>query len=115
MNQNITKQKENYSVLAKKLKQEKDIIVKESEHGRKEISQLENEWKTISQKIDPKLLKKFSIVKEMVSGRPIAEVKDAVCLGCNMKIPPQTYNELQRTDRLEFCPHCQRIIYWEKT
>lgn len=112
---NITKQKENYSVLAKQLKQEKDIIVKESEHGRKEISQLENEWKTISQIIDPKLLKKFSIVKEMVSGRAIAEVKDAVCLGCNMKIPPQTYNELQRTDRLEFCPHCQRIIYWEKT
>lgn len=112
---NITKQKENYSVLAKQLKQEKDIIVKESEHGRKEISQLENEWKTISQKIDPKLLKKFSIVKEMVSGRAIAEVKDAVCLGCNMQIPPQTYNELQRTDRLEFCPHCQRIIYWEKT
>ena len=112
---NITKQTENYSVLAEKLKQEKDIIVKESEQGRKEISQLENEWKTISQKIDPKLLKKFSIVKEMVSGRAIAEVKDAVCLGCNMQIPPQTYNELQRTDRLEFCPHCQRIIYWEKT
>ena len=112
---NITKQTENYSVLAEKLKKEKDIIVKESEQGRKEISQLENEWKTISQKIDPELLKKFSIVKEMVSGRAIAEVKDAVCLGCNMQIPPQTYNELQRTDRLEFCPHCQRIIYWEKT
>ena len=47
---NITQQTENYSVLAEKLKQEKDIIVKESEHGRKEISQLENEWKTISQK-----------------------------------------------------------------
>ncbi|MBT8357220.1 MAG: hypothetical protein HKO79_12985 [Desulfobacterales bacterium] len=112
---NIIKQKENYSVLAEKLKQEKDIIIKETEQGRKEISQLENEWKTISQKIDPKLLNKFSIVKEMVSGRAIAEVKDAVCLGCNMQIPPQTYNELQRTDRLEFCPHCQRIIYWEKT
>lgn len=112
---NIIKQKENYSVLAEKLKQEKDIIIKETEQGRKEISQLENEWKTISQKIDPKLLNKFSIVKEMVSGRAIAEVKDAVCLGCNMQIPPQTYNELQRNDRLEFCPHCQRIIYWEKT
>jgi len=112
---NISKQKENYSVLAEKLKQEKDIIIKETEQGRKEISQLENEWKTISQKIDLKLLNKFSIVKEMVSGRAVAEVKDAVCLGCNMQIPPQTYNELQRTDRLEFCPHCQRIIYWEKT
>ena len=113
--ENIIKQKESYSVLAEKLKQEKDIILQESEQGRKKISQLENDWKIISQKIDPKLLEKFSIVKEMVSGRAIAEVKEAVCLGCNMQIPPQTYNELQRTDRLEFCPHCQRIIYWEKT
>ena len=111
---NILKKKESYSIAAKKLKQEKDIIIQESEQGRKKVSQLDKEWKTISKKIDPKLLEKFTVVKEMVSGRAIATVEDAVCMGCNMQIPPQTYNELQRTDRLEFCPHCQRIIYWQK-
>ncbi len=111
---NILKKKESYSILAEKLKQKKDIIIKESEQGRKKVAQLEEKWKTISIKIDTKLLEIFSVVKEMVSGRAIAAVKDAVCLGCNMQIPPQTYNELQRTDRLEFCPHCQRIIYWKK-
>ncbi len=111
---NIIKKKESYSSFAKELKQEKDIIIQESEHGRKKVSQLDKEWKTISKKIDPKLLEKFTVVKEMVSGRAIATVEDAVCLGCNMQIPPQTYNELQRSDRLEFCPHCQRIIYCEK-
>ncbi|MEE9535799.1 MAG: C4-type zinc ribbon domain-containing protein, partial [Desulfobacterales bacterium] len=35
----------------------------------------------------------------------------AVCQGCNVNIPPQLYNELQRFDTLMFCPHCQRIIY----
>jgi uncharacterized protein len=112
---NILKNKESYSVLAEKLKQEKDVIIKESEKGIKKVTHLEEKWKIISEKIDPKLLKKFSIVKEMVSGRAVATVKDAICLGCNMQIPPQKYNELQRTDRLEFCPHCQRIIYWEKS
>ena len=112
---NIIEKKEKYSILAEKLKQEKAIIIEESEQGRKKITQIEEEWKTISKKIDPKLLEKFSVVKEMVNGRAIAAVKDAVCLGCNMQIPPQTYNELQRTERLEFCPHCQRIIYWEKS
>ncbi len=112
---NILKKKESNSILAENLKQEKNIIIKESEQGRKEIAQLEEEWKTISKKIDPELLDKFSLIKEMVAGKAIAAVKDAVCLGCNMQIPPQTYNELQRTERLEFCPHCQRIIYWEKS
>jgi len=112
---NILKKKESNSILAEKLKKEKDIIIQESEQGRKEVAQLDEEWVNISQKIDPKLLEKLSVVKEMVSGRAIAAVKNAVCLGCNMQIPPQAYNELQRTDRLEFCPHCQRIIYWEKS
>lgn len=112
---NIIEKKEKYSILAEKLKQEKAIIIEESEQGRKKITQIEEEWKTILKNIDPKLLEKFSVVKEMVNGRAIAAVKNAVCLGCNMQIPPQTYNELQRTERLEFCPHCQRIIYWEKS
>lgn len=112
---NILKKKESNSILAEKLKKEKDIIIQESEQRRKEVAQLDEEWINISQKIDPKLLEKLSVVKEMVSGRAIAAVKNAVCLGCNMQIPPQAYNELQRTDRLEFCPHCQRIIYWEKS
>lgn len=111
---NIIEKKESYAILAERLKQEKDIIILESEQGRKKVAQLGEKWKTISKKIDPKLLEKFSVVKEMVSGRAIAAVKNAVCLGCNMQIPPQAYNELQRTERLEFCPHCQRIIYWEK-
>lgn len=111
---NIIEKKESYAILAERLKQEKDIIILESEQGRKKVAQLGEEWNTISKKIDPKLLEKFSVVKEMVSGRAIAAVKNAVCLGCNMQIPPQAYNELQRTERLEFCPHCQRIIYWEK-
>ncbi|MEA3436322.1 MAG: C4-type zinc ribbon domain-containing protein [Thermodesulfobacteriota bacterium] len=111
---NILKKKKNNSILAEKLKKEKVIIIQESEQGRKKVAQIEEEWKTISKKIDPKLLEKFSVVKEMVNGRAIAAVKDAVCLGCNMHIPPQTYNELQRNEKLEFCPYCQRIIYWEK-
>ena len=112
---NIVEKKESYSILAEKLKQEKDIIIQESEKGIKEVALHEEEWKDISKKIDQNLLDKFLVVKEMVSGRAITAVKDAVCLGCNMQIPPQTYNDLQRTDRLQFCPHCQRIIYWEKS
>jgi predicted nucleic acid-binding Zn-ribbon protein len=111
---NIIEKEETYSILAERLKKEKDIIIQESEIGRKKVAQLEKEWETLSKKIDPKLLEKFLVVKDMVSGRAIAAVKNAVCLGCNMQIPPQAYNELQRSERLEFCPHCQRIIYWEK-
>jgi uncharacterized protein len=41
-------------------------------------------------------------------------VSDAVCNGCNVNLPPQLYNELQRSDTLRYCPNCQRIIYWKE-
>jgi predicted nucleic acid-binding Zn-ribbon protein len=46
-------------------------------------------------------------------GRPIiAAVSACICSGCNMNIPAQLYNELQRFDSIKRCPMCQRIIYW---
>jgi len=111
----IAKKKEEYLILTDKVKNEKDNIMQESEQGRKKISQLEKTWNTISEKLDPGLIKQFNVVKKIVNGTAIAAVIDTVCQGCNMNIPPQMYNELQRFESLKFCPHCQRIIYWEKS
>ena len=46
------------------------------------------------------------------NGVAVAGVRQAVCQGCHMNIPPQLYNELQRQDSLKICPLCQRIIFW---
>jgi predicted nucleic acid-binding Zn-ribbon protein len=46
-------------------------------------------------------------------GIAISQVVNATCSGCNMNIPPQMYNELQKRDSLKFCPNCERIIYWK--
>jgi predicted nucleic acid-binding Zn-ribbon protein len=37
---------------------------------------------------------------------------NSICNGCNVNIPPQMYNELQRCKSVKLCPNCQRIIYW---
>ncbi|RLB78229.1 MAG: hypothetical protein DRH24_14815, partial [Deltaproteobacteria bacterium] len=42
-------------------------------------------------------------------------VKDALCHGCNVNLPPQLYNELFLGDSLKFCPNCQRIIYLKES
>lgn len=90
-------------------------IEKEAQQGRQRLSELEADIKKISSKVDPELLKKYMLVKEQVKGTAIAPVNDAVCQGCNLNIPPQMYNELQRGDRMTLCPHCQRILYWKES
>ncbi len=62
--------------------------------------------------IDEDLLYQYNRLLKVRGGEAIAGVRDGVCMACNMMIPPQQYNELQRSDRLMKCPHCQRIIYW---
>ncbi len=110
----IVMKRDEYKQISDDIKNEKEIIKQKSKDGSKKLSRLEKDWSNISKVIEPELLKKFIKVKEKAGGVAIAAVNDAVCQGCNMNIPPQMYNELQRFDSLKICPHCQRIVYCKK-
>jgi len=68
----------------------------------------------IAGQVTPSLFQRYERIAGALSGRAVAAVVSMVCRGCNMNIPPQAYNELQRGDDLKFCPHCERIIYWKQ-
>ena len=75
--------------------------------------QLGSEQSALTRRIDGGYLAQLkSIQRQNANGVGIAEAEAEVCQGCNMNIPPQMYNELQRMDDLRLCPHCHRIIYW---
>ena len=99
--------------LFEQVNKEKQIIAHETEKNNKRLAELDIEWKKFSGKIDPQFLKTYLMVRDKAGEIAVAPVKDAVCCGCNMNIPPQMYNDLQRCDSLKFCPSCQRIIYWK--
>jgi len=100
--------------LVDQVKLEKENIKQEMAEGKEKFARLEIDWKKMSGIVDPELFKTFIRVKETQVGEiAIVPVKDAVCRGCNMNIPPQMYNELYLGDTLRFCPNCQRIIYLE--
>lgn len=103
-----------FSKLESQLKTDKEIIQKEAEEGRRRLGNLDAEWKTFSGNIEAALLATYNQIKENHAYEMgIVAVKDAVCQGCHMNIPPQMYNELQRGDSLKRCPICERIIYWK--
>ncbi len=104
--------KAEYEQLKAHVNDEKGVIRQEVEAGEKRLSELEMEWKEVSGKIDPTLMKTYKTVRENRDTAVVA-VENATCLGCHLNIPHQLYNELHRCDSLTFCPHCQRIIYWK--
>jgi predicted nucleic acid-binding Zn-ribbon protein len=112
---NISVKKDEYSRVKERVNSDKETIMREVEYGKERLAKLEAEWNSISIGVEPELLKRYMMVKQRVKGIAIASVVKSVCSGCNMNLPPQMYNELQRCDSLKFCPNCQRIIYWGKS
>ena len=112
---NISQKKIEYGQLLHDITLKKKEIEKIAELDNKKLLSLEQKYTKISQIIDAKLLDTFNLTKmQQNNGIVLSAVSDAVCSGCNMNIPPQEYNELQRGEHLQFCPFCHRIIYWKK-
>ncbi len=110
----IRSKKKDFEQIKEKNKKEKKAITRELKVREKKIKGLEVDRDTISSQVAPNLLNKFRRVREQLGGGlAIVPVHSAVCYGCNVNLPPQMFNELQRCDSLKMCPNCQRIIYWE--
>ena len=42
----------------------------------------------------------------------IAEVRDQKCMGCQVMLRPQTYNEVRNGQQIVVCDSCQRVLYF---
>lgn len=67
----------------------------------------------LKKEIPPPILRKYEQIKSIGRGVAVVAVWKEICDGCHMSIPPQMYNELQKSILLTTCPNCNRIIYWE--
>lgn len=59
------------------------------------------------------LLRKYQGLFLRRNGMALAIARNGACLGCNMQLPPQLFNQLLQGADLQSCPHCNRILYVE--
>jgi predicted nucleic acid-binding Zn-ribbon protein len=110
----IKDRKQHYTEIVNESNREKESIERDAEQRQENLVDLEAKRVAVATELDAGILEIFKQVKaKQASLVAIVGVQDAVCQGCNMNIPPQVYNELQRCDSLRYCPSCFRIIYWQ--
>jgi uncharacterized protein len=85
-----------------------------------ELSAIEEELEVCVRKsgelrkgIPSDLLRKYEQIKGVGRGLAVVSVWKEICDGCHVSIPPQLYNELQKSSVLITCPNCNRILYWK--
>ena len=56
----------------------------------------------------------YQRIKQKRAELTVVAAENSCCLGCHMNIPPQLFNEIKKCQKIIVCPHCSRILYWEK-
>ncbi|HNY51412.1 MAG TPA: C4-type zinc ribbon domain-containing protein [Smithella sp.] len=96
-----------------KYEQEKKTIEDELNAVDSDTAGWEEKRKELQAHIPADLMMKYEKVRKRNRGIGVTSVWKSVCNGCHMNIPPQLYNEVQRSEELFSCPNCNRIIYFQ--
>ena len=114
LDQKIAAREEEQRQLDDQVSSDKEAVTQEASESETRYADLSREIKAVEADLAPELLKAFVKVKKMCTdGKAMAPVRNSICMGCHMNIPPQIFNELQRFDSLKLCPFCNRILYWD--
>jgi hypothetical protein len=80
-----------------------------------ELDEQKKKFDVLVEGLDLALRKRYEMIKGRRNGVAVVAAPRGICSGCNMNIPPQLYNDLQRSEEIICCPNCNRIIYWSET
>ncbi len=94
-----------------KANEELDALKKEAE---KELAELALQRKESLSIIPVPVLTRYEFIRKRLKNPAIVYIKNGICAGCNIAIPPQVFNELQRGSQIVSCPNCQRLVFWSE-
>ena len=102
-----------YQLLESQVVAEQGEVDKKSVDDKELLDEYVARQREIGETLDPVLKERFMRVSKMNKGLAVAGVRNGVCQGCFMNVPPQLYIEVQRAKELISCPQCSRILYYE--
>jgi hypothetical protein len=98
---------------------EKVLLVEETENVNKAVTRIVSRKKSVldrrealAPELQPGTLKRYDMLRQKRNGAAVVPTKNGICQGCFMTIPPQQDNEIRKGEKLNFCPTCQRILYF---
>ncbi len=78
-----------------------------------ELSELDRKQREVAAGIDKGLFDRYTKLKAARKDLALAPVRDGICQGCRLQVPPQLVAEVKRSDELQTCPYCHRMLYWD--
>lgn len=86
-------------------------LKKQLEESEKVLAKRSQVRESVASELPKGLLRKYQNLFKRRDGLALAAARNGACLGCNMQLPPQQFNQLLQVTELQTCPHCNRILY----
>lgn len=91
--------------------QEEGVLSGQSNQFDADIAALTQQRAPHVTQVDKRVLGQYDRVRVARGGLGIVPAIAGRCKGCNMMVPPQLYNEVQRGNQVHQCPSCHRILF----
>lgn len=106
--QGLTSTEENGIILEKEIK---ESIRQINEEGQ----ELLKERNSLISKAQPDMFKVYERLLRNKRDRVVVPIENRTCSGCHIVLTAQHENQVRKGDRLIFCEHCSRILYWQES
>lgn len=88
-------------------------IAEEKKSMEADLTALRSKRQELASGIEARYLTAYDRIRAARQGIGVAIASAGGCRGCNMKLPPQMFNELQRLSEIRTCPNCKRILFYK--
>jgi uncharacterized protein len=93
------------------IEKEKQEVLKLNAEDQKKLSEWHAKRDALRQGISEDILRQYERVAKF-RGTGLAEVRDQKCMGCQVMLRPQTYNEVRNGEKVMVCESCSRVYYF---
>lgn len=98
----------------KDFEQNRDKLLKEVDTIDRDVKKLKEERDNLLSIVNKELRTTYITLIERRGGSAVVNLKNGVCLGCYMNIPPQLFIEATKNRQLILCPSCNRIFFFQE-
>ena len=95
----------------REIEKEKEEARKVTAEDQKKLSEWSAKRDALRHEISEDILRQYERVAKF-RGTGLAEVSDHKCMGCQVMLRPQTYNEVRNGEKVMICESCSRIYYF---
>jgi uncharacterized protein len=93
------------------IEKEKEVARKVTAEDQAKLSEWNAKRDSLRHGISEDVLRQYERVAKF-RGTGLAEVRDQKCMGCQVKLRPQTYNEVRNGEKVMICESCSRVYYF---